>query len=64
MGDLGSNLKAARLERGLTQEDVSMLSGVHETEISRIEAGKRDPRVSTVRKLAKAVGVRPGVLLE
>jgi predicted transcriptional regulator len=37
---------------------------VHATEVSRIEAGKRDPRVSTVERLAYAVNLRPGQLLE
>lgn len=47
----------------MTQEEVAERSGVHATEVSRIEAGKRDPRVSTVQRLAKAVGVPPGDLL-
>jgi len=64
VGNLGSNLKAARLKLRLTQEQVAERSGVHSTEVSRIEAGKRDPQVSTVEKLAKAVKVRPGELLE
>ncbi len=64
MGDLGSNLKAARKKLGLTQEEVAERSGVHATEVSRIEAGKRDPQVSTVVKLARAVELPPGQLLE
>jgi transcriptional regulator with XRE-family HTH domain len=64
VGDLGSNLKAARKKLGLTQEEVAERSGVHATEVSRIEAGKRDPQVSTVLKLAKAVEMAPGQLLE
>ena len=64
MGNLGSNLKAARKKLGLTQEQVADRSGVHATEVSRIEAGKRDPQVSTVIKLAAAVELRPGQLLE
>lgn len=64
MGDLASNLKAARLRLKLTQEQVAERSGVHATEVSRIEAGKRDPQVSTVLKLAKAVQLPPGQLLE
>lgn len=62
-GDLGRNLRRARQRLELTQEEVAERSGVHATEVSRIEAGKRDPRVSTVARLAKAVGVPPGDLL-
>lgn len=64
VGRLGPNLRAARLHLELSQEQVSERSGVHATEVSRIEAGKRDPRVSTVERLAKAVEVKPGQLLE
>jgi len=64
VGDLGTNLRAARKRIGLTQEEVAERSGVHATEVSRIEAGKRDPQVSTVAKLAKAVELPPGQLLE
>lgn len=64
MGKLGGNLRAIRNKRGLSQEQVAERSGVHATEVSRIESGKRDPRVSTVERLAKAVKVKPGELLE
>jgi transcriptional regulator with XRE-family HTH domain len=64
VGDLGSNLRAARKKLKLTQEQVAERSGVHPTEVSRIEAGKRDPQVSTLRKLAAALEVPPGDLLD
>jgi transcriptional regulator with XRE-family HTH domain len=64
VGKLGPNLREARLKLELSQEQVSERSGVHATEVSRIEAGKRDPRVSTVERLARAVKLKPGQLLE
>jgi XRE family transcriptional regulator, fatty acid utilization regulator len=64
VGNLGSNLRDARARLELTQEQVAERSGVHATEVSRIEAGKRDPKVSTLERLAAAVEVRPGQLLE
>jgi transcriptional regulator with XRE-family HTH domain len=64
MGDLGTNLREARVRLGLTQEQVAERSGVHATEVSRIEAGKRDPKVSTLRRLAAALEVPPGRLLD
>src|SRR4029077_1363005 len=64
MGALGTNLREARERLGLTQEQVAQRSGVHATEVSRIEAGKRDPQVSTGEKLARAVELRPGELLD
>lgn len=64
VGNLGSNLRKARARLELTQEQVSERSGVHATEVSRIEAGKRDPKVSTLERLAVAVEVPPGRLLD
>jgi transcriptional regulator with XRE-family HTH domain len=64
VGDLGVNLRAARKRLELTQEQVADRSGVHATEVSRIEAGKRDPKVSTLRRLARAVEMPPGRLLD
>jgi transcriptional regulator with XRE-family HTH domain len=62
-GNLGRNLRHARAQAKLTQEEVAGRSGVHATEISRIEGGKRDPKVSTLERLAKALGVSPSDLL-
>jgi transcriptional regulator with XRE-family HTH domain len=64
MADLGTNLREARERLGLTQEQVAERSGVHATEVSRIEGGKRDPKVSTLERLAEAVEVKPGRLLD
>ena len=52
--DFGARLREARERLGLTQEEVAQRSGVHATEVSRMEAGKRDPKISTLRRLAKA----------
>jgi transcriptional regulator with XRE-family HTH domain len=64
VGNLGTNLRDARKRLGLTQEQVAERSGVHATEVSRIENGKRDPRASTLLRLAKAIEMRPGQLLD
>jgi transcriptional regulator with XRE-family HTH domain len=64
MSKLGTNLREARERLNLTQEEIAQRSGVHATEVSRIEAGKRDPQVSTVERLAKAVELSPGRLLD
>ncbi|HET6570921.1 MAG TPA: helix-turn-helix transcriptional regulator [Solirubrobacterales bacterium] len=64
MTDFGGRLREARERLGLTQEEVARRSGVHVTEISRMEAGKRDPKISTLRRLANALEVKPGQLLD
>jgi transcriptional regulator with XRE-family HTH domain len=53
-----------RRERQLSQSQVSRRSGIHVTEVSRIERGLRDPRLSTLIRLACALEVQPGTLLE
>jgi transcriptional regulator with XRE-family HTH domain len=52
-----------REQREMTQEELAHRSGVHATEVSRIEGGKRDPQVSTVERLADALEVSSGELL-
>jgi transcriptional regulator with XRE-family HTH domain len=53
-------LKDIRRRHGLSQVDLSIRSGVAQNTISDIETGRRDPRPSTLRKLAKALGVEVG----
>jgi transcriptional regulator with XRE-family HTH domain len=51
-------LREIRLRRGLSQADLSAMTGVAEFTISGIESGKRaNPRPSTLRKLALALEV-------
>ncbi|HVS99054.1 MAG TPA: helix-turn-helix transcriptional regulator [Solirubrobacterales bacterium] len=60
----GRNLKQARARAGLTQEEVNWRSGVHPTELSKMEHGTRDVHISSVARLAAALGVSPGELLD
>jgi transcriptional regulator with XRE-family HTH domain len=61
---LKENLRGARRREALTQGELAKKSGVGITTIVRIETGEiEEPRVSTLRKLAKALGVKPRDLL-
>lgn len=55
---LGARIRAVRLQTGWSQEGLSILSGVKEMSISRIERGEHGyrPRFDDVVKLAKALG--------
>jgi transcriptional regulator with XRE-family HTH domain len=64
VGNLGKNLRVARKKLGLTQEEVAQRSGLEQGEVSRVERGLRDPHVSTLEKLAAAVELPPGRLLD
>ena len=54
---LARNLRAARARAGLSQEALSSRARLHRTEISLLERGERDPRLSTIVRLAQAMGV-------
>ena len=49
-------LIAERKRRKLTQSDVGTAMGVTQSAVARIEAGERDPHLSTLRRYALAVG--------
>jgi transcriptional regulator with XRE-family HTH domain len=50
-------LKDLRRQRGWSQKDLAEESGVGQDTISGIESGRHEPRPSTLRKLADALGV-------
>jgi transcriptional regulator with XRE-family HTH domain len=54
---LGDAIKRLRAERRLTQEDLSERSGIHITEISRLESGRRSPNLRTLKRLAAGLEV-------
>ncbi len=55
-----ATLKEVRLRQFLTQADLAQSSGIAETTICKLETGKHIPRISTMRRLARALGVLPG----
>lgn len=57
LGRIGRRIRAARTERGLTQKALGALAGVHDVHISRLDSGTLDTRISTLRKVAVALGV-------
>jgi len=59
-----ANLRAAREQRGLSQEALAQVGGLHRTEISLLERGQREPRLSTIVTLARALNMEPARLLD
>src|SRR5215210_5226733 len=49
-------LVALREQAGLTQVEVAQRMGTSQPVIARLEAGRRDPRLSTVERYARIVG--------
>jgi transcriptional regulator with XRE-family HTH domain len=50
-------IKHFRKEAGLTQQQVWEATGIHYTEISRLERGLGNPTFSTLESLAEGLGV-------
>jgi len=61
---LGLNLKKLREEQGYSQESFADHCGLHRTYISGIERGIRNPTVLILDKIAKALKVPAGQLLD
>lgn len=55
--DFGKRIKAVRLGKHLSQGDVAKILGVHRSYISGLERGARTPSLTTIYKVAKALGV-------
>jgi DNA-binding XRE family transcriptional regulator len=52
-----SNLRRYRKAAKLTQEQLAAKTELHPTEISRLERGVRNPRLATIVRLARGLGV-------
>ncbi|OQW85816.1 MAG: hypothetical protein BWK72_20300 [Rhodoferax ferrireducens] len=59
----GRVLRKHRLAVGLSQEQLGLESGVQRNFISLIETGQNQPTITTIFKLAKALGMKPSNLV-
>ena len=55
-------LRAIREARFMTQGELAAKAGLTNATVSRLERGRRRPRLSTIRRLAEALGVPPSAL--
>jgi transcriptional regulator with XRE-family HTH domain len=55
---LGKVVRELREAKGLTQEAVAHVAGVHPTWVSRLESGMLNPSWGMVARVAKALGVQ------
>lgn len=59
----GAALRRLRLAAGMTQEQLGLEAGVQRNFISLIELGQNQPTISTIGKLAKALGMLASALV-
>lgn len=55
--NLGESVEYLRKSRGLTQDQLAKISGIPRTTLSHIESGEGNPSLTTLSKLALALGV-------
>ncbi len=61
---LGRNLRRYRQQRGLSQEALADVVGVHRTYMSGVERGERNLTLKSVERIAGRLGVEPLGLLQ
>ena len=61
---LARNVRALRIAANISQEVFADMVGVHRVYMSGIERGKRNPSIDVVERIAIALAVEPGRLLE
>ena len=59
----GQRLRDLRAEYGVSQDVLAHRTGIHVTAIGRFERGDREPRLSSILRLARGLGVEPGELV-
>lgn len=57
-----NNLRMYRLKKGLTQDGLAALTGLHRTYISAVERGKRSIALDNIEKIANALEIEAPLL--
>lgn len=61
---LALNLRRLRAERGISQEELADLAGLHRTYVGSIERSERNVSIDNIAKLAAALKVEASDLLK
>lgn len=64
MSSIGQNLKAARIKKGLTQQELADALKTTKAAISRYELDKREPRYGVLQEIARILEVSCSDLIE
>nr|DAI05154.1 MAG TPA: helix-turn-helix domain protein [Caudoviricetes sp.] len=63
MPDQPSPIRAARIAAGMTQQQLADALGIAQQSVARWETGEREPRISTLRRIAAVLGCNVTALL-
>lgn len=55
---------SARAAAGISQKQLAVLAGMDQSDISKIERGTANPSVTTLERIAKALGGRLSIMIE
>ena len=61
---IGEKIRKARKKTGLSQQDLSKQTGIHLTNLNRLEKGHSLPSIEALKKLVDALGVPADYLLD
>ena len=61
---IGRNLQGLRAAKGWSQEEFGERAGLHRTYVSGLERGVRNPTVTVLEKIARALGTTIGALTD
>jgi transcriptional regulator with XRE-family HTH domain len=61
--EFGDRVRAARLERGNSQEQLAELAGLHRTYVGHVERGAVTPTLDTIVRIAAALSLDAGDLV-
>ncbi|PPG32332.1 helix-turn-helix domain-containing protein [Pseudoclavibacter sp. RFBB5] len=61
---VGKNIRRIRLSRGISQEALGAVVGLHRTYIGSVERGERNITLQTLEGMAELLGVAPMELLD
>lgn len=62
--EIGRRVRAARQQRKISLEDLGHLSEINWTTIGKIERGVSSPAVESIVRIADALDIDPGTLIE
>ena len=60
---LGMIIRKMRVQKGLTQENLSGLAGIARSHLAALENGEKTAKLDTVWRIADALGISPSELI-